>query len=109
MPKLDAKKGALNETRQCFNLAAVLVMSDAGCWRLISQAVSSIQHKDNLWPTSLPECQNTTFPSPQISSSYSTICYARGVKQFLHWCEDRRLELYEIDPLTVAAYVEQLP
>ena len=24
------------------------------------------------------------------------------------WCEDRRLELYEIDPLTVAAYVEQL-
>src|SRR6202521_5879912 len=34
--------------------------------------------------------------------------YARAVKQFLDWCEDRRLELYEIDPLTVAAYVEQL-
>jgi integrase/recombinase XerD len=33
---------------------------------------------------------------------------ARAVKQFFDWCEDRRLELYEIDPLTVAAYVEQL-
>jgi integrase/recombinase XerD len=30
------------------------------------------------------------------------------VKQFLDWCEDRRLELHDIEALTVAAYVEQL-
>jgi hypothetical protein len=32
----------------------------------------------------------------------------RAVKQFLDWCEDRHLELHDIDALTVAAYVEQL-
>jgi hypothetical protein len=31
------------------------------------------------------------------------------MKQFLlEWCEQRRLELHDIDALTVAAYVEQL-
>ena len=30
------------------------------------------------------------------------------MKQFLDWCEDRHLELHDIDALTVAAYVEQL-
>jgi len=30
------------------------------------------------------------------------------MKQFLDWCEHRRLELHDIDALSVAAYVEQL-
>jgi integrase/recombinase XerD len=34
--------------------------------------------------------------------------YARAAKQFLDWCEGRRLELHDIDALTVPAYVEQL-
>jgi integrase/recombinase XerD len=34
--------------------------------------------------------------------------YARAVKQFLDWSEERRLELHDIDALTVAAYIEQL-
>ena len=48
------------------------------------------------------------FFTASIRNRNTRAAYARAVKQFLDWCEDRRLELYEIDPLTVAAYVEQL-
>src|SRR5438874_6029504 len=34
--------------------------------------------------------------------------HARAIKQFFDWCEDRRLRLERIDPVTVAAYIEQL-
>jgi Phage integrase, N-terminal SAM-like domain len=36
------------------------------------------------------------------------MAYARAVKQFFDWCDKRKLELVEIEPLTVAAYIEQL-
>jgi len=48
------------------------------------------------------------FFTASIRNRNTRAAYARAVKQFLDWCADRRLELYEIDPLTVAAYVEQL-
>ncbi len=36
------------------------------------------------------------------------MAYARVVKQFFDWCDGRRLELAEIEAMTVAAYIEQL-
>jgi site-specific recombinase XerD len=48
------------------------------------------------------------FFTASIRNRNTRAAYARAVKQFLDWCEDRRLELYEIDALSVAAYVEQL-
>jgi site-specific recombinase XerD len=36
------------------------------------------------------------------------MAYARAVKQFFDWCDERRLELHQIEAITVAAYVEQL-
>jgi len=34
------------------------------------------------------------------------MAYARAVKQFFDWCDKRKLELREIEPLSVAAYIE---
>ena len=34
--------------------------------------------------------------------------YARAVKQFLDWCDDRRLGLADIEAISVATYIEQL-
>jgi hypothetical protein len=49
------------------------------------------------------------FFTATIRNRNTRAAYARAVKQFLDWCEaDRRLELHEIEPITVAAYVEQL-
>jgi hypothetical protein len=36
------------------------------------------------------------------------MAYARAVKQFFDWCDEHRLELHEIEGVTVAAYIEQL-
>jgi hypothetical protein len=36
------------------------------------------------------------------------MAYARAVKKFFDWCDGRKLELEEIEPLSVAAYIEQL-
>ena len=48
------------------------------------------------------------FFTASIRNRNTRAAYARAAKQFLGWCEDRRLELHDIDALTVAAYVEQL-
>lgn len=48
------------------------------------------------------------FFTANIRNRNTRAAYARAVRQFLGWCEDRRLELHEIEGLTVAAYVEQL-
>src|SRR6266481_2921027 len=48
------------------------------------------------------------FFTATIRNRNTRAAYARAVKQFFDWCEDRRLELEEITPLSVAAYVEQL-
>jgi site-specific recombinase XerD len=36
------------------------------------------------------------------------MAYARAVKQFFDWCEDHRLSLDDIEPIAIAAYIEQL-
>jgi site-specific recombinase XerD len=36
------------------------------------------------------------------------MAYARAVKQFFDWCEDHRLGLDDIEPIAIAAYIEQL-
>jgi hypothetical protein len=48
------------------------------------------------------------FFTASIRNRSTRAAYSRAVKQFRDWCEDLRRELYEIDPLTVAGYVEQL-
>jgi Phage integrase, N-terminal SAM-like domain len=48
------------------------------------------------------------FCTANIRNCNTRSAYARAVKQFLDWCEGRRLELHEIEAITVAAYVEQL-
>ncbi len=48
------------------------------------------------------------FFTANIRNRNTRIAYARAVKQFFDWCEARRLELDDIEPMTVAAYIEQL-
>ena len=36
------------------------------------------------------------------------MAYARTVKRFFDWCEDHRLGLEEIEPIAIAAYIEEL-
>ncbi len=48
------------------------------------------------------------FFTANIRNRNTRMAYARAVKQFFDWCDKRKLELEEIEPLTVAAYIEQL-
>ena len=48
------------------------------------------------------------FFTANIRNRNTRMAYARAVKQFFDWCDKRKLELEEIDPLSVAAYIEQL-
>jgi site-specific recombinase XerD len=48
------------------------------------------------------------FFTASIRNRNTQMAYARAVKQFLDWCDSRRLELKEIEALSVAAYIEQL-
>src|SRR5689334_22452190 len=48
------------------------------------------------------------FFTASIRNRNTRMAYARAVKQFFDWCEDRRLRLSEIDALCVAVYIEQL-
>jgi site-specific recombinase XerD len=36
------------------------------------------------------------------------MAYARAVKQFFDWCDDRQLGLADIEAISVATYIEQL-
>jgi hypothetical protein len=36
------------------------------------------------------------------------MAYARAVKQFFDWCDERRLELMDVEAISVATYIEQL-
>ena len=36
------------------------------------------------------------------------MAYARAVKQFFDWCDERRLQLRDIEAISVATYIEQL-
>src|ERR1700674_5730219 len=48
------------------------------------------------------------FPCPFIRNHNTRAAYARAVKQFFDWTDKRRLELHEIEAITVAAYIELL-
>jgi site-specific recombinase XerD len=44
-----------------------------------------------------------------IRNRHTREAYMRAADQFLSWCEERRLDLQGIEPLAVAAYIEQHP
>src|SRR6266446_10982138 len=48
------------------------------------------------------------FFTATIRNRNTRMAYARAVKQFFDWCDQRKLELAEIEPLSVAAYIERL-
>ena len=48
------------------------------------------------------------FFTANIRNRNTRMAYARAVKQFFDWCDKRKLELNDIEPLSVAAYIEQL-
>ena len=45
------------------------------------------------------------FFTASIRNRNTRAAYTSAVKQFLDWCDDRHLEIHDIDALTVAAYV----
>jgi hypothetical protein len=47
-------------------------------------------------------------PCPAFPFLYSITSYARAVREFFDWCEDHRLGLDDIEPIAIAAYIEQL-
>ena len=49
------------------------------------------------------------FFTANIRNKNTRAAYAQAVGQFLQWCEDRGLTLRQIEPMTVAAYVESHP
>jgi site-specific recombinase XerC len=48
------------------------------------------------------------FFTANIRNRNTRAAYARAVKQFFDWTDKRRLDLHEIEAITVAAYIEQL-
>lgn len=46
------------------------------------------------------------FFTANIRNKNTRAAYAQAVAQFLRWCEDRGLSLRQIEPMTVAAYIE---
>ena len=48
------------------------------------------------------------FFTEQIHNPNTRDAYVRAVNSFLVWCEDQGLELYQISPVAVAMYVEEM-
>ena len=48
------------------------------------------------------------FFTAQIRNVNTREAYAKAVTQFFNWCDDRGLELYQISPVAVAVYVEEM-
>src|SRR5215212_311708 len=48
------------------------------------------------------------FFTANIENANTRLAYAQAVAQFLRWCQDRRLTLRTIEPIAVAAYVQEL-
>src|SRR5215468_9341424 len=48
------------------------------------------------------------FFTASIRNRNTRMAYARAVKQFFDWCDDRRLKMDEIEAISVATYIEQL-
>lgn len=49
------------------------------------------------------------FFTANIRNKNTRAAYAQAVAQFLGWCEGRVLSLRQIEPMTVAAYIESHP
>jgi integrase/recombinase XerD len=48
------------------------------------------------------------FFTATIRNRNTRMAYARAVKQFFDWCDERRLDLADIEAISVATYIEQL-
>ena len=48
------------------------------------------------------------FFTANIRNRNTRMACAQAVRKFFSWCEDKRLELERIQPVHVAAYIEQL-
>src|SRR4051794_4311341 len=48
------------------------------------------------------------FFTANIPNANTRLAYAQAVAQFLRWCEQRHLTLRAIEPIAVAAYVQEL-
>ena len=48
------------------------------------------------------------FFTAQIRNAHTRAAYAKAVTRFLAWCDEQGLELYQISPVAVAIYVEEL-
>src|SRR3954452_14815649 len=48
------------------------------------------------------------FFTANIENPNTRLAYAQAVAQFLRWCEQRHLTLRGIEPIAVAAYVQEL-
>jgi site-specific recombinase XerD len=48
------------------------------------------------------------FFTASIRNRNTRMAYARAVRQFFDWCDDRRLKLEDIEAISVATYIEQL-
>lgn len=57
-----------------------------------------------------PEAKRRFFEffAARIRNKNTREAYFRAVRRFLKWCDDRRLNLDQIEPLVVAGYIEQL-
>ncbi len=49
------------------------------------------------------------FFTANIRNPNTRRAYARAVNHFFHWCEQRSIALHELEPMLVAAYIEQHP
>src|SRR3954453_5741635 len=48
------------------------------------------------------------FFTANIPNDNTRAAYAQAVAQFLRWCEERRLTLQTIEPVAIAAYIQEL-
>ena len=48
------------------------------------------------------------FFTAQIRNAHTRAAYAKAVTRFLTWCDERGIELYQISPVAVGIYVEEL-
>jgi integrase/recombinase XerD len=48
------------------------------------------------------------FFTASIRNRNTRMAYARAVKQFFDWCDERRLHLMDIEAISLATYIEQL-
>src|SRR3989442_3445531 len=48
------------------------------------------------------------FFTATIRNRNTRMAYARAVKRFFDWCDDHHLGLNDIEPIAIAAYIEEL-